>query len=136
MTDYAELNIYSDNYSLVDRILYGGICSGAIVIPTNFIKIIFTLIFPPIGTILEIIGKDLIEKFPYISWQTLKTLLSFNNINKIIYTFILTSMFYVPGLIYALAQITTSKSPKGVLQCDPNTGVCTQLKPNTTPSPT
>jgi len=134
MTDSAELDIYADKYSLVDRILYGGICSGAIVIPTNFIKIIFTLIFPPIGTILEIIGKDIIEKFPYISWQTLKNLLSFDNINKIIYTFILTSMFYVPGLVYALAQITTSKSQKGVLECDPNTGVCKKM--TSKPSPT
>jgi hypothetical protein len=39
--DSAEQDIISGQYNLVSKILYGGICSGAIVIPTNFIKVIF-----------------------------------------------------------------------------------------------
>ena len=84
------------------------------------IKIILTLIFPPLGTILEIIGNALLDKFPYITWDTLKKLLDFNNINKIIYTFILTSMFYVPGLVYTLSQLTIDPKNVGYMAYDPN----------------
>jgi len=123
--DVAESDIYNGDYNLVSRILYGGIFSGAIVLPTNFIKIILTLIFPPLGTILEIIGEALLNEFPYITWDTLKKLFQFENINKIIYTFALTSLFYVPGLVYTLAQITTTQNnTNGTLQCDADTGNC------------
>jgi len=126
--DVAEQDIVQGKYNLVSKVLYGGIASGALVIPTNFVKIILTLIFPPLGTILEIIGNELLDKFPYITWDTLKKLFDFRNFNKIIYTFVLTSMFYVPGLVYTLAQITTSQNGnRGVLECDQNTGVCTEV---------
>ena len=128
MTDYAENKIYNDNYALFDRILYGGIGYGTIVIPLNFFKIIFTLIFPPIGEILSIIGDKLLNNFPYITWDTLKTLFDVNNLNRIIYSLILTSMFYIPGLIYTLSKITTnSPNVSGTLQCDPDTGQCYDL---------
>ena len=128
MTDYAENKIYNDNYALFDRILYGGIGYGTIVIPLNFFKIIFTLIFPPIGEILSIIGDELLNNFPYITWDTLKTLFDVNNLNRIIYSLILTSMFYIPGLIYTLSKITTnSPNVSGTLQCDPDTGQCYDL---------
>ena len=38
--DVAEQDIVNNKYDLISRILYGGLFSGAIVIPTNFIKII------------------------------------------------------------------------------------------------
>ena len=126
--DVAEQDIQYDKYTLVSRFLYGGLFSGAVVLPTNFIKIILTLIFPPLGTILEIIGDALLNEFPYITWETLKKLFEYKNFNKIIYTFILTSMFYVPGLVYTLAQITsTQNNVHGTLQCDPDTGECVNL---------
>ena len=135
MTDYAENKIYNDNYALFDRILYGGIGYGTIIIPIHFVKIIFTLIFPPIGQVLNIIGDYLLDQFPYITWDTLMKLLTFENINKIIYTFVLTSMFYIPGLIYTLAQLTTNMpNVSGTLQCDPDTGNCIDL--STQPIPT
>ena len=65
--DYAEETIYSGKYSIASRFLYGGIFSGAIVLPTNFIKIILTLIFPPLGTLLEIIGKYILNELDYLS---------------------------------------------------------------------
>jgi len=135
--DVAEQDIQNGKYTLISRILYGGIFSGALVIPTNFIKIILTLIFPPLGTILEIIGNELLNKFPYITWNTLKKLFDFNNINKIIYTFILTSMFYVPGLVYTLAQLTsTQKNVRGVLELDINTGKWVDITNPTEPKNT
>ena len=131
--DYAEQRIQSGNYNLVSKFLYGGVFSGAIVIPTNFLKIILTLIFPPLGTILEIVGEYLLNEFPYITWNTLKELFRFKNINRIIYTFILTSMFYVPGLVYTLAQLTLYKnSAHGTLECDVETGDCKLLTDKST----
>ncbi len=132
--DSAEDDIQKDNYTLFHRFLYGGLCSGAIVIPTNAFKIILTLIFPPLGTLLEIIGDALLDYFPYITWDTLMKIFQFENINKIIYTLVLTSMFYVPGLVYALAQLTKPNSGrKGTLQCDPDTGNCVEITPKPVP---
>jgi uncharacterized membrane protein YqaE (UPF0057 family) len=127
-TDAAEYDIYTDNYNLVDRVLYGGMMSGAIVIPTNFFKIIFSIIFPPIGTLLDIIEDEILASFPWITWNTIKKIFDYENLNKIIYTFILTSMFYIPGLIYALANLTTNgPTVKGVIRCNPDTGKCIDI---------
>jgi uncharacterized membrane protein YqaE (UPF0057 family) len=131
--DVAEQDIQEGKYNIVSKFLYGGVFSGAIVIPTNFIKIILSLIFPPLGTILEIVGKYLYNEFPYITWDAIVEIFRFDNMNKIIYTFALTSMFYIPGLIYTLAQITINpNNMHGTLQCDPDTGVCTILNPIST----
>ena len=135
MTDYAENKILTGNYALFDRILYGGIGYGTIIIPIHFVKIIFTLIFPPLGQVLNIIGDYLLDQFPYITWDTLMMLLTFENINKIIYTFVLTSMFYIPGLIYTLAQLTTRMPDEsGTLACDPDTGECIDLSAQPIPT--
>jgi uncharacterized membrane protein YqaE (UPF0057 family) len=128
MTDYAENKILTDSYVLFDRILYGGVGYGTIIIPLNFFKIIFTLIFPPFGEILSIIGDALLNNFPYITWDTLKLLFNIDNLNRIIYSLILTSMFYIPGLIYTLSKITTNTpNVSGTLKCDPYTGDCKEL---------
>jgi len=128
--DAAELDIYNGKYNLVSKVLYGGIASGVVVIPTNAVKIVLTLIFPPLGTILEIIGDALLNEFPYITWDTLKKIFEYKNFNKILYSFLLTSLFYVPGLVYVLAQITTSQNNKrGTLECNPDTGDCVELLP-------
>lgn len=132
-TDYAENKILTDTYGIFERILYGGMGHGTITIPVNYITIIFTLIFPPIGEIINIISDKLIDNFPYITWDTLKTLFfnpdtKVNNLNRIIYSFILSSMFYIPGLIYTLSNIRTTvpNVPTGAeaIACDPDTGVC------------
>ena len=129
--DYAEQRIQDGKYNLVSKFLYGGIFSGAIILPTNLIKILLTLIFPPLGTILEIVSKYLLNQFPYITWDAIKELFKFENINQIIYTFALTSMFYVPGLVYTLAKLTKDdNSATGTLECDTETGQCTIISPN------
>ena len=130
MTDYAENKIFTNKYDIFDRILYGGMGHGTITIPINFIKIIFTLIFPPIGEILNIIGDKLLTKWPYITWDTVLTLFDITNgnLNRIIYSFVLSSMFYIPGLIYTLSNITTtSKIVPETLACDPDTGECKDM---------
>ena len=126
MTDFVENRIYSNTYDLFDRALYGGIGHGVIVFPTHIIKVIFTVLFPPIGELLNVVEDYLLNNFPYITWDVIKQILDPKNFNRIIYSYVLTSLFYVPGLVYTLAKLTIKSSGiKGSIVCDPNTGVCT-----------
>lgn len=133
MTDVVENRIFSNKYDLFDRALYGGIGHGVIIFPTHMFKIIFTLIFPPIGEIINAVENYILDRFPYITWESIKYL--FLNLNRIIYSYLLTSLFFVPGLVYTLAKLTiTSRGIKGSVVCDPETGVCVERE--TTPKPT
>ena len=128
-TDFVENKIAANDYDLFDRSLYGGIGHGIVVIPTNIFKILFTIIFPPLGEMLEIVSDYLLDEFPYITWDTIKELFKFENINKIIYSFILTSLFYVPGLVFTLAHLTIkSRNETGSMVCDQETGECVDME--------
>ena len=103
-----EEKIDDDSYSLLDKVLYGGLGYGYFCLPANIFRIIGTVIFPPIGVIM----KYLTQEFPYVN---LKKLLF--GIDEIIYSIILTMFFYVPGLIYTLNVINcetenTTKVPE------------------------
>ena len=125
MTDVVENDILNNDYSLFQKVLYGGVSHGVLIIPTHFFKLIFTLIFPPLGQIINILSDKLISTFPWITWDALKHLFEYENLNYIIYSFVLTSMFYIPGLIYTLSKLTTNtENVPGTLKCNPNTGVC------------
>jgi hypothetical protein len=125
MTDVVENAILNDNYSLFQKVLYGGVSHGVLIIPTHFFKLIFTLIFPPLGQIINILSDKLISTFPWITWDALKQLFEYKNLNYIIYSFVLTSMFYIPGLVYTLSKLTTNTpNVPGTLQCNPKTGEC------------
>lgn len=128
MTDVVENAILNDNYSLFQQILYGGVSHGVLIIPTNFFKIIITLIFPPLGQIINAVSDKLIDSFPWITWDALKQLFNYETLNHIIYSFILTSMFYIPGLIYVLSKLTTNTPNTGTLVCAANgSGYCEEV---------
>jgi uncharacterized membrane protein YqaE (UPF0057 family) len=136
--DIVENDIQRDNYTLFQRILYGGVSHGVVIIPTHFFKILITLLFPPIGEIFNIITsvpEFIADKFPWITWNAIVNLVKFENLNLIIYSFILTSMFYIPGLIYVLAELTpnTNYTP-GTLKCRADTGKCELITPVKTPT--
>jgi uncharacterized membrane protein YqaE (UPF0057 family) len=95
-TDELERKIDNYDYGFYERIVYGGLGYGTFCLPTNLFRIIFSVIFPPLGVMFDYIIGD----FPYIDFKLL-----IENLNKIIYVFILTAMFYIPGLIYALTTI-------------------------------
>uniref|UniRef100_A0A6C0EY94 Uncharacterized protein n=1 Tax=viral metagenome TaxID=1070528 RepID=A0A6C0EY94_9ZZZZ len=97
------------NWTLYDKVMYGGLGYSAFCLPTNFFKIIIAIIFPPIGEILCIIGDEISSNPPFLSWGVIQKLFSAENINKIIYSFILTTLFYIPGLIYTLSNIADSE---------------------------
>ena len=128
--DSVEVDIHRGDYSLYQRILYGGVSSGALVLPTHIFKILFTLIFPPLGEIMNCVSDYLVDNFPYITWDAIKQIFDYENLTRIIYAYVLTSMFYLPGLIYVLAKIpTATPNVNGTLKCNPNTGECTMVNP-------
>lgn len=91
----AELEIANEHFTLFDKLLYGGFgySDSGFCFPTHIFKIIATIIFPPICFIF----KHTTKEFPYI-----KIVDFINDINELIYMFVLTLLFYVPGLIYSL----------------------------------
>ena len=128
MTDFVENRIYGDKYDIFDRALYGGIGHGIMIIPTHMFKVIWSIIYPPIGHIIDIVEDYVLNEFPYITWDTIYQLLRFDNINKIVYSYVLTSLFYVPGLVYTLANLTIKPTgEKGSVVCDPDTGECIDM---------
>ena len=112
--DNLEYKILDGKYRITDKSLYGGLMYGAFVLPVNFFKIIFTTIFPPFGELLNLIGEHLVDDFPYITWNALMNI--FNNFQRIVYSFILTSMFYIPGLIFTLSNIVNYKHKNEIIR--------------------
>jgi len=100
-----EQSILSMDWTLYDRLMYGGLGHGYFCLPTNLIRIIATVLFPPIATILKYL--KLSTTFPFITMESLVFLLK--NIDDILYSFVLTALFYIPGLIYGLSNIKCSE---------------------------
>lgn len=91
-----ELQIEAENYTLYDKILYGGFgYDSSYCFPTHTLKIIATILFPPMSFIFKHKRKD--GKFPYINFSDMM-----NDINELIYILFLVMLFYLPGLIYSL----------------------------------
>ena len=113
--DKLEKKILEGKYDMFDKVFYGGICHGITVLPSNLFKVIFSVIFPPIGEILSIIDGHVLSEFPYITWDTISALIG--NLQRIIYSIVLTSLFYIPGLLYTLSGVSCSSGgPRGVLK--------------------
>ena len=104
-----EINLAQ--WSLFDKVMYGGLGYGAFCLPTNFFKIMIAVIFPPLGEIINIADEHITPDFPFINWSVLSNLIKYDNINKIIYSFILTTLFYIPGLVYTLSNISDTNNP-------------------------
>tara|TARA_B100000902_G_scaffold389974_1_gene438103 strand:+ start:2272 stop:2607 length:336 start_codon:yes stop_codon:yes gene_type:complete len=94
--DELERKIDNYEYGLIERVMYGGMGYGTFCLPTHLFRIIFSIIFPPLGVIFNFIT----DEFPFIDFKMLM-----ENINEVVYVFILTAIFYIPGLIYALTTI-------------------------------
>jgi len=133
--DVVEKDIYNDDYKLYQKILYGGISSGAFVIPTHAIKLLFTLIFPPLGEIIDTVAEYVVSEFPYVTWKMFKALFEYDTLKRILYSFVLTSLFYIPGLIYTLSKFETSTpNINGTVHCDGETGECVLVTNNPPPT--
>jgi uncharacterized membrane protein YqaE (UPF0057 family) len=100
--------IDATQWTLFDKIMYGGLGYGVFSLPSNFFVIIITCLFPPLGQIILNLEDTVLTEPPYLNWNTLKKLLEPGNIREIIYSFLLTSLFYIPGLVYVLGNIVKS----------------------------
>ena len=92
-------------WTLFDKLMYGGLGYGAFCFPTDFFKVIITIFFPPLGEVLNILDDTITAEFPYVSWECMKKLCEYENMKRLVYSFILTALFYVPGLVYTLTGI-------------------------------
>ena len=101
--------INAEQWTTFDKIMYGGFGYGAFCLPTNFIKVMITIIFPPLGEIINIIEETIINEFPFFTGETFNVLFTYKNLNTIVYSFILTTLFYIPGLIYTLTNIVNKQ---------------------------
>jgi len=100
--------IDATQWTLFDKIMYGGLGYGVFSLPSNFFVIIITCLFPPLGQIILNLEDTVLTEPPYLTWNALKKLLEPDNIRQIIYSFLLTSLFYIPGLVYVLGNIVES----------------------------
>jgi len=99
----TDLN--ASSWTLFDKIMYGGLGYGAFCLPSDFFKVIIAILFPPLGEIINIVEDTVSDTFPYITWDSIKELCTYKTLNVIVYSFILTSLLYIPGLIYTLTNI-------------------------------
>jgi hypothetical protein len=103
-------HIDANEWTLYDKITYGGLGYGAFALPSNFFIIIATCIFPPLGQIINVLGNTILPTPPFFTIDALRNLVLPDNFISIIYSFILTSLFYVPGLVYVLGNIVDKEN--------------------------
>jgi uncharacterized membrane protein YqaE (UPF0057 family) len=104
--------INADDWTLFDKIMFGGLGYSSFCLPTNFFKVIIAIMFPPLGEICNIVEDTVSTNFPYLNWETIKKICEYDNLKKIVYSFLLTTLFYIPGLVYTLTNIA-EKERKG-----------------------
>jgi uncharacterized membrane protein YqaE (UPF0057 family) len=102
MTD-IEINdkIENGEFTIYDKFLYGGIGYGYVCLPKNSLRVILSVIFPPLAII--IYHLNLTDDFPYITKKGLINLV--NNLGDVIKSVLLTFLFWVPGVIYSLKKL-------------------------------
>jgi uncharacterized membrane protein YqaE (UPF0057 family) len=98
-------NIDASQWTLADKIFFGGLGYSSFCLPTNFFKVLIAILFPPLGEIINIIEDDITDTFPFFTWDSMKKLCTYNSLNTIVYSFLLTTLFYIPGLVYTLTNI-------------------------------
>lgn len=108
----AANEINADDWTLYDKVLYGGLGYSSFCLGSDFFKVIIAILFPPLGEICNIVEDTVSPDFPYLNWNTIKKICEYDNLKKIIYSFVLTTLFYIPGLVYTLTNIV-EKERKG-----------------------
>ena len=97
-------------WTLFDKVMYGGLGYGAFCLPSNFFKIVIAVIFPPLGEVVNIVADYVSYDMPFFNWDVIMALIKYDNVNRIIYSFLYTTLFYIPGLVYTLKNISDSEN--------------------------
>lgn len=109
MAQKAANQIDASQWTLFDKIMYGGLGYGSFCLPSDFFKVIVAIIFPPLGELINIVEDTVSSSFPYFTWDTLVMLCSYNAITHLVYSLMLTTLFYIPGLVYTLTNIVNKE---------------------------
>ena len=109
MAQKAANYIDANQWTLFDKIMYGGLGYGSFCLPSDFFKVIIAIIFPPMGELINIVENTVSYTFPYFTWDTLVMLCSYNAITHLVYSLVLTTLFYIPGLVYTLTNIVNKE---------------------------
>lgn len=89
--DDIKEKIDQGNWTFTDKLLKGGFGYGKLCIPDELPHIVLAIVFPPFSILWNYhIGL-------YTLWETIK---------KFLTCFMLTMIFYFPGLIYAINEIS------------------------------
>jgi uncharacterized membrane protein YqaE (UPF0057 family) len=99
----------ASQWTLFDKVMYGGLGYSAFCLPTDFFKVIVAILFPPLGELINILEDTITDTFPYLTWDCIKKLCTYESLNTIVYSFLLTTLFYIPGLIYTLTNIVNKE---------------------------
>ena len=105
----AANQIDASQWTLFDKVMYGGLGYGSFCLPSDFYKVIISIIFPPLGELINIVEDTVSGSFPYFTWDTLVMLCSYNAITHLVYSLLLTTLFYIPGLVYTLTNIVNKE---------------------------
>jgi len=110
MTD-KEVNdkIENGEFTIYDKFLYGGIGYGYICLNKNTMRIILSVLFPPLAIILH--HLNLSDEFPYITKEGLANLVA--NLHDVILSVLLTFLFWVPGVVYSLKKLRIVDNKEG-----------------------
>lgn len=98
-------NIDASQWTTFDKVMYGGFGYSSFCLPSDFFKIIVAILFPPLGELVNILEDTITDSFPFITWASVKKLCTYETLNTIVYSIVLTTLFYIPGLIYTLSNI-------------------------------
>ena len=98
--------IDASQWTLFDKIMYGGSGYGSFCLPTDLFIITISCLFPPLGQLIIILEDTITDSFPYITWDSIRVLCTYNSLNTIVYSIILTTLFYFPGLVFVLTNIS------------------------------
>ena len=109
-TSDLPTHLKADDWTLFDKVTYGGLGYGTFSLPSNFFVVILTCLFPPLGQIINTLGTTISPDPPFLTWESLKIIFEGSNFNKIIYSFLFTCLFYIPGLVYVLGNIVDSEN--------------------------
>ena len=125
-------HINANDWTLYDKVTYGGLGYGAFALPSNFFIIIATCIFPPLGQIITVLGNTIIPTPPFFTMDALRNLVLPDNFMSIIKSFLLTSLFYVPGLVYVLGNIVDKENKEILKTYSTETTIPATTNPATT----
>ena len=110
MAAVQDTDLRPQDWTLFDKIMYGGFGYSQFCLPDNILIISLTIIYPPLGLISWLVKDTFTRTFPYITSSTFIKL--FRNLEIIFYSIIYTMFLYIPGIIYTFNNTIYNNNDK------------------------